>query len=319
MPLQAAKRDSDWPSVTVAVPVKDRRDRMLRCLDSLLAIDYPDFEVIVIDNESTDGTAEACRARAETVAVPVRVEVMAGSVGHLRNQAGALARGEIIAFTDSDCIVDPGWLRAGARVFSSRPEIGIVTGKTLPAEPISGPWPATLEVTERSGRFESCNVFFRTAAFAQSDGFDEVVGHFWEDAAAGLAMRRAGWADTFEPRALVFHDVTYPGFAWHLRRAQRQANLAHVARRYPEVRQQLLWGRLFTPRDAKLLAFLAAVPIARRHALVAAALAFPYLQQRGPHAPRPRALIEFGQRFVYDTACVVGHVRGSIRHRTLVL
>jgi glycosyltransferase involved in cell wall biosynthesis len=293
---------------------------MLRCLDSLLAIDYPDYELLVLDNESSDGTAEACRERGAGAPVPVRVEVLPGTVGAIRNRAGELAAGEIIAFTDSDCIVDPGWLRAGVDALLARPELGLVTGRTLPAEPITGAWPATLEVQSRSLRFESCNVFFRRDAFVASDGFDELVGHFWEDTAAGFAVRRGGWEDDYEPGALVFHDVTYPGFAWHLRRAQRQGNLALVVRRYPELRRELLWGRVFLrPRSAKVLALAAGAALAPRRPLLAAALAAPYLLERGPQAARPVALVEFGQRLAFDGANVLGCVRGSIRYRTLVL
>lgn len=309
-----------WPLVTVAVPVKDRRDRMLRCLESLLAIDYPAYEVIVLDNGSTDGTAEACRELADGAPVPVRVEVLTGSVGRLRNQAGQLARGDVTAFTDSDCTVDPGWLRAGVRALVSDPDVGVVTGQTLPADPADGPWPATLEVTERSGRFESCNVFFRTGPFAISDGFDEVVGHFWEDTAAGFAMRRIGWRDVYEPRAVVYHDVTYPGFKWHLKRAQKQANLAHVVRRYPEIRRELLWAHIFMrSRNAKVVALLTACGMAPRRPLLALALAAPYLQERGPKVAHPMQLVGFAQRLAYDTACVVGCVRGALRYRALIL
>jgi cellulose synthase/poly-beta-1,6-N-acetylglucosamine synthase-like glycosyltransferase len=306
--------------VTIAVPVKDRRERMLRCLDSLLRIDYPCYEVLVLDNESSDGTAEACRERGPAARVPLRVEVLAGSVGELRNRAPELARGSIMAFTDSDCVVDSGWLRAGVSALLRAPDVGLVTGRTEAAEPTNGGWPATLEVHGRSGRFESCNVFFRTEPFRASEGFDEVVGHFWEDTAAGFAMRRAGWKDAYEPAAIVYHDVTYPGFLWHLRRAQRQANLAHVVRRYPEMRRDVLWARVFLrPRDAKLLALVAAGSLARRQPLLAAALAAPYLHERGPHSPHPQQLVEFAQRMIYDAATVLGCARGSVRHRTITL
>ncbi|MDX6667220.1 MAG: hypothetical protein QOK04_600, partial [Solirubrobacteraceae bacterium] len=57
------------PWVTVAVPTKDRRERMLRCLDAVLAQDYPNYDVLVLDNRSSDGTREACieHARASDV------------------------------------------------------------------------------------------------------------------------------------------------------------------------------------------------------------------------------------------------------------
>ncbi|MBA2439058.1 MAG: glycosyltransferase family 2 protein [Thermoleophilaceae bacterium] len=75
--------------------MKDRRERMLRCLEDLLALDYPSYDVVVLDNLSRDGTPE-------------------GSVGHLRNRGAALARGPTVAYTDSDCSPHA-WLAEGRR------------------------------------------------------------------------------------------------------------------------------------------------------------------------------------------------------------
>jgi GT2 family glycosyltransferase len=308
------------PSVTVAVPVKDRREQMLRCLDALLAQDHPDYEVLVLDNESSDGTAEACRERAAGARVPVRVEVVPGTVGAVRNAAVRMARSELVAFTDSDCIPAPGWLSGGIAAFESPERLGIVTGVTLPEDPPPhGAWPATIEVTGPTMRFESCNVFFRREAFLESGGFDEDVGHFWEDTAAGFAILRAGWERGFAPDALVYHDVTYPGWRWHLKRAQRQRNLAKVLRAYPEIRSQLLWKRMFLrPRNALVAAALGGVALAPVTAwsLLAAA---PYAWFRRPRrAPHPVYLLSIGQLVAYDVAMVVGVVRGAVRYRRIV-
>lgn len=308
------------PSVTIVVPVKDRRERMLRCLDALLAQDHPDYDVLVVDNESGDGTAEACRRRAESARVPVRVEVMSGSVGHLRNRAARLAGGELVAFTDSDCMPSPGWLSAAAAAFGD-PAVGVVQGTTLP-DPEVRPrgWAATIEVREYSGRFESCNLVVRREPFTRVDGFDEVVGHFWEDTAAGWSMLRTGWRAEFVADALVHHDVTHPGYAWWLKRAQRYGNAAHVVRRYPELRRELLWGRCFLrSRDAKLVAAAAGLALARvdRRALLAA---LPYAWFQRPRTAHPHDLtVGVGQSVLFDLAILLGMVRGSIRHGTLVL
>ena len=58
----------------MVVAVKDRRERMLRCLDALLAQDHPSYEILVADNGSSDGTPQACLQRAAQATVPVRVE-----------------------------------------------------------------------------------------------------------------------------------------------------------------------------------------------------------------------------------------------------
>lgn len=313
------------PEITVAVPVKDRREQMLRCLDALLEQDHPSYEIIVLDNESTDGTPEACRARAANARVPVRVETVEGTVGRVRNRAKTLARGGLIAYTDSDCLPARDWLRAAAAPFARQPRLGIVCGRTLPEVPIEHGWPATIRVESLSHRYEACNLVVRREALLQADGFDESVGHFWEDTAAGYAVRRLGWEVAYVSDAVVYHDVTYPGFAWHLERMLRQSNLAAVLARYPEMRRDLLFWRVFAaPRDARFVGLLAAVLLGWRWP-AARLLAVPYAvdrvteQDSGALRPVWRGPKSELQAIVYDAARLIGTLRGAIRHRTLVL
>ena len=311
---------STWPRVAVIVPVKDRRERMLRCLRALLAQDYPDFNILVLDNGSTDGTAEACRELAAGADVPVRVEVVEGSVGHLRNLAAGLVEADVLAYTDSDCLPSASWLREGAPAFCEDEKLGAVQGKTVPEDGKElRPWAATLNVEEFTWRFESCNLLIRREALLDTDGFDETVGHFWEDTAAGWSLARSGWRVAFNPRAVVAHDVTYPKFGWWLQRAQRYGNAPAVVRRYPDLRREHLWAGLFLDRrDAELLAAIAGIalaPLERRALLLAA----PYLRRRAPRSLRRAALIGSGQVVAFELSILLGLVRGSIRHRTLVL
>jgi cellulose synthase/poly-beta-1,6-N-acetylglucosamine synthase-like glycosyltransferase len=302
--------------VTVAVPVKDRREQMLRCLDALLAQDHPSYEILVLDNESGDGTPEACRERAAQSNVPIRVEVVPGTVGHVRNRAGELARGRFIAFTDSDCLPAPEWLSHGVAAFAADPQVGIVCGCTLPEEEIVRSWPATIEVREFTKRFESCNLLFRTDALRGSDGFDETVGHYWEDTAAGFAVLRNGWRAAFARDAVVYHDVTYPGFHWQIRRAQKNAHLGPVLRNYPEVRRELLYGRIFlNQRNAEFVAFATGIALARRRWWTLL-LCLPYLRSRefGRHPPK-----NFVMAMLYDGSVVIGLLRASWRARRLVI
>jgi GT2 family glycosyltransferase len=303
--------------ITVAVPVKDRRDQMMRCLDALLAQDHPSYEILVLDNGSSDGTAEACADRARDAGVPMRVEVIPGTVGHVRNRAADFARGTFLAFTDSDCVPAPAWLSSGVAAFRDSPDVGVVCGCTLPEVEVEQGWAATLEVREPTNRFESCNVFFRTDAFRASAGFDETVGHYWEDTAAGFAMRRDGWKAGFAPDAVVYHDVTYPGFWWHVKRAQKNAHLGPVLRNYPELREEFLYRRYFMrKRNAQFLAFLVGAALARfdRRSLV---LTIPYVVNCVPGKRRPAAK-EVAQAVIYDGSVLVGLLRGGIASRRLV-
>jgi GT2 family glycosyltransferase len=309
---------SATPHVTVVVPVLNRREQMLRCLDGIFAQEYDRYDVVVVDNGSTDGTPEACRARAAQEArIDLRVEAVAGLVGAARNAGARIAAGELVAYTDSDCIPTPGWLAEGVKPFASDPSVGVVSGPTLPEEQ-PGRWAATQDIRDQTWRFEACNVIFRREALLAVEGFDE-TRTMWEDTVAGFSVMRSGWSAAFAPDAVVHHDVTYPGYGWHLRRVLRYGEVASVIGRYPEIADRLLWHRYFLrPRNARFALAALGVLLAPfdSRALV---LAAPYAWLRRPPRPTPRAALDSVQLTMFDLAVLVGMVKGSIEAGTLVL
>jgi cellulose synthase/poly-beta-1,6-N-acetylglucosamine synthase-like glycosyltransferase len=115
---------NEIPVVSVIVPVRDGADTIAACLDAILATDYPSDrrEIFVVDNGSSDGTAALIRAR------PVRyLHEPKRGVSHARNQGIAASSGEILAFVDADCLVEPQWLAELVRPFED-PEVGAVAG-----------------------------------------------------------------------------------------------------------------------------------------------------------------------------------------------
>ncbi len=130
--LQAAHPvwSGPFPRVTVAVCTRDRTHHLARCLESLAALDYPDLDVLVVDNAPTsDATRDLVRRHPGVRYVR---ETRPG-LDWARNRAIAEARGELIAFTDDDVTVDAGWVRALAEAFAE-PDVMAVTGLVVPAE-----------------------------------------------------------------------------------------------------------------------------------------------------------------------------------------
>jgi glycosyltransferase involved in cell wall biosynthesis len=127
---------ADDPLVSVVIPTRDRAPLIARCLRSLMAQDYPCFELIVVDNapsdDSTRRTIEAASAQCEK---PVRYicEQLPGS-SRARNRGWQLAKGEIIAFADDDVLMDPHWLTELVGGFQAAKHVGCVTGLVLQAE-----------------------------------------------------------------------------------------------------------------------------------------------------------------------------------------
>ena len=122
---------SDQPFVSVIVPVRDGEATIADCLDSILATDYPADrrEILVIDNGSGDHTPALIRSRP----VSYLREAKRG-VSNARNRGIAESNGEICAFVDADCVVEPQWLTELVRPFED-PEVGSVGGDLQHAPP----------------------------------------------------------------------------------------------------------------------------------------------------------------------------------------
>jgi len=223
------------PMATVVVATRDRPQSLSQCLDSILSLEYPAFEVVVVDNDPS--TAEAAGVVAERTAAGANVRYVLEQrrgLAAAHNRGLAEATGSIIAFTDDDVVVDRHWLAAIAEGFSVSPDVGCVTGLIVPAELRT---PAQLWVEEygfskgfarrlydmaanrppdplfpfTAGRFGSgANMAFRADVLAAIGGFDPAVGtgtlaRGGDDLVSFFRIVTGGWALAYEPSAIVRH------------------------------------------------------------------------------------------------------------------
>ena len=113
------------PFVSVVIPVYNDIVRLERCLRALDAQTYPDYEVIVVDNGSTDGdVAQVCEPFAR---VRFAREEKVGSYA-ARNKGFSLAKGDVFGFTDSDCVPAADWVAQGAARVQQTEHCGFVAG-----------------------------------------------------------------------------------------------------------------------------------------------------------------------------------------------
>jgi glycosyltransferase involved in cell wall biosynthesis len=123
------------PFVSVVIPTHNRPDRIQSCLRTLLALDYPNYEIVVVDNApSGPETAEYIQ---QTYANHpqihyVREDRAGGSWA--RNAGIVAARGKILAFADDDIVVDTHWLTEMVKAFTVVEDVACVTGLILPFE-----------------------------------------------------------------------------------------------------------------------------------------------------------------------------------------
>jgi GT2 family glycosyltransferase len=229
---------ADAPSFTVLVATRDRTESLLRCLTSIAALDYPAFDVVVVDSApTTDATRRALEQMAGRVGRARLTYVHETLPGLARAHAAGLAAvtGAWVAITDDDVVVDPQWLASLAEAITWGDDVACVTGLILPAElltpaqslleqyggfargfvprlfdehgnrPIDPLFPLT------AGRFGSgANMAYRVDALRTAGGFDPVLGagtpaRGGDDLAGFLRVIRRGHTLAYQPSAIIWH------------------------------------------------------------------------------------------------------------------
>jgi GT2 family glycosyltransferase len=199
---------SHRPHVTVVVPVHNCAATIEDCLGALVAQTYPRelTEILVVDNDSTDETPVLAASFPVTLLAERDVRTSYAA----RNRGAAAASGEIVAFTDGDCIAAPDWLRRLAGAFDD-PAVAAVAGTVDDAPPgsLCEEFTARIQPFARPQRaglttLLTANVAIRRSALERLGGFDERLPT-GGDVDFGWRLQGAGMRLIDEPRARVVH------------------------------------------------------------------------------------------------------------------
>jgi glycosyltransferase involved in cell wall biosynthesis len=210
------------PVVSVVIPVLDDAIRLQACLDALASQqDAPAFEVVVVDNGSSD--ASVAVARAHRSAPRLVEEPRPGSYA-ARNAGAAVAEGARLAFTDADCVPAPDWVARGAAALVDHPVVG---GDVRPA---TSSHPTVWErydravylrqrdLVEQQGFAATADLWVRREVFDAVGGFDPTLRSSG-DLEWGRRAAAAGWITAYDPSVVVLHAPrTTAGATWRLHR-----------------------------------------------------------------------------------------------------
>jgi GT2 family glycosyltransferase len=206
----------------------NRRELLRACLDSLARQTHRNFEVVVVDNGSNDGSPELVRELAAGFPAPLRLIANRENRGFCaaNNQGFAGATAEFIALLNNDAEAEPAWLEALIETIGAADDVGMAASKILVWED-----PRRIDKCGHliypdgqnrgrgtgqvdRGQFDrveetlwpdGCAALYRRAMLDDIGGFDEDFFAYADDAELGLRARVAGWRCLYTPRAVVRH------------------------------------------------------------------------------------------------------------------
>lgn len=257
------------PAMSVVIPARNCRELLLVCLQCLARQTFPasSFEVIVVDDASTDGTGDAAEKAASELPFTITVvrRTLNEGPGAARNSGIGVAQAPIIALVDADTEPQAGWLEAGLKSIG---DCDIVEGCTVieSRERIT-PFTHQTENT-RPGGFPTCNMFLRKDVFDDIGLFDtrfydrKTRVHFREDSDLALRAIESRKRITFAADALVIHRPLAGHWKRPIQLAKRYRHDRLLRQLHPEtfsdwmdvytvfgrtmkrIRQKLYWGYL---------------------------------------------------------------------------
>jgi glycosyltransferase involved in cell wall biosynthesis len=198
------------PFVSVIVCSYNGAKTLAACLQSLGNLNYSDYEVILVDDGSTDNTAQI----AEQFPHVRYIYQKNHGLSHARNTGAAAAQGEVLAYTDSDCMADVDWLYyligtllSGEFAGVGGPNITPPAQNWIQACVAASPGgPSHVLLTDTiAEHIPGCNMAFYRSAFENIGGFDTEYHRAGDDVDFCWRLQQSGCVIGFSPTALVWH------------------------------------------------------------------------------------------------------------------
>lgn len=213
----------EYPKVSIIVCSYNGGKTLKDCLESLDKLNYPDYEIVLVDDGSKDNTQELVKAfeaarnqRAGGAALPPFINIVQPNMGlsYARNAGAKAATGDIFAYTDSDCMADPDWLYylvgtllSGDYVGVGGPNISPPAVDWVQAAVAAAPGgPSHVLLTDVvAEHIPGCNMAFHRAAFESVGGFDTEYRKAGDDVDFCWRLQTNKGEIAFSPAAIVWH------------------------------------------------------------------------------------------------------------------
>jgi glycosyltransferase involved in cell wall biosynthesis len=237
------------PTVSVVLSIRNEAKTIGACLSSILAQTFSDFEIIIVDDLSTDSTQKIIQSFKDQRILYFLNERWLGLSGG-RNKSWRLATGSYIFFTDGDCCVDKNWIKEGLTAFKSDDVVG-VEGKTYYVSEDYRPSRSDAVVENlKGGQFMTCNIAYRRAVLERIGGFDERFTYL-EDRDLSFRVIKFGRI-TFSSKMLVYHQKKILTVKQFMQSSQRLKNRVFLYKRFGD-KVPSMWKFVYPLDLAKLI------------------------------------------------------------------
>jgi glycosyltransferase involved in cell wall biosynthesis len=237
------------PPVSVVVCTFNDERFIAACIDSVLAQTFREFELVVVDDCSTDRTPQIIDACADPRLRVIHRASNSGTIGAVRAFAVRQARGELLFFLDGDCVATAGWLAAGVAAMAGG-GAGVIEGKIVYVrEGYRRTFSDRVVSNLRGGHYMTANMVYRGAVLREHT-FDPAFNGM-EDRELVLRLKRLGHAIAFAPEMLVYHQQKTWTPRQYLREGLvRTPQMLKIGQEYDDWKR-----RVIDPRSLLLLFF----------------------------------------------------------------
>lgn len=318
-------------NVTVVVPTYNRKEMLRETLNSLFDQTYPKdkYEIIVCDGGSKDGTEDFIKEQIKNSPCVLRyLKEENKGVSSARNLGIANALGDIIGFTDDDCVVSNTWIEKAVPYFNNE-NVGGVIGSTQPQKPPENrkfKIVHFIQINKDIDSYATCNIFYRKNVLLEVGGFDTNL-QVGEDTDLGWRVKNNNYIICFDKNILVYHIIIYKDIIQHLKSLRKYESAVLLYKKHPEHRNDLYLGFIYNKKSIYpifMILFIISYFIGNNISfLFFLLLISSYLWARvfvdSKIKKYPTRFLLFVYHLIPDTIRMYHAIRGSIIHKYLLV
>lgn len=328
-----SKNNYNRIEVSIVIPTFNRQESLLRTLDSLFNQTFPqeNFEIIIVDDGSTDDTETFVHEIQKSHPNLCYIKQKNKGAASARNLGIFNAKGEIVGFTDDDCIVSSKWVELAIESLKNIEFCG-VQGVTLPQKEIKNQNKifyyadvAIITGDEKYRTYGTGNIFYRKKNLIEVSGLDEKLS-FAEDDDLAFRLIKKGYNIHINRNMIVYHEVRYLNFIKYIfKRLKRKESIPLFFKKHPELKDRFIL-KILDPTHVYIIFAIVTFCTYLLNLEVSIPLFFTifaflitrvfidrnYIKMFG-------RLLLFWRYFIIDFASFYYLVKGSIKHRSLLI